>query len=304
MNGNRILAIDVGQTGFRVRVDDGRTIESPLGVHALTGDAEVRALAARLLEHIPTEGEFSAVGIGLSGFVEGSPAPAALAAEIHARLQPRRTVVAADAVTAFLGTVGPRPGTIAICGTGVAALGVGLSGRPRRIDARGYLLGDFGSGFWLGQRGLHAALDAAEGRGEPTVLTAASRRLGTPEDIYHDAMSSAPAPRYVAGFAPDVLRAAADGDVVASRIVQEAADEIARSIRSARIADGPIGLTGGLARSQTYVTAVRDALQRLDLAPEEFIVRPDAALDGARLVADESSSRSAFAGLIAVKESE
>ena len=135
-------------------------------------------------------------------------------------------------------------------------------------------------------------------RGDPR------RRLGTPEDIYHDAMSSAPAPRYVAGFAPDVLRAAADGDVVASRIVQEAADEIARSIRSARIADGPIGLTGGLARSQTYVTAVRDALQRLDLAPEEFIVRPDAALDGARLVADESSSRSAFASLIAVKESE
>ncbi|WP_457100778.1 N-acetylglucosamine kinase [Microbacterium sp. P5_E9] len=298
------LAVDIGQTGLRLRVADGDVVESPVGVNALTGDAQVQALAARIADQLPSTASFDAIGIGLSGYVEGSPAPAALAAEVHKRLQPRLTVVAADAVTAFLGTVGPHPGTVAICGTGVAALGVGSSGLPRRIDARGYLLGDFGSGFWLGQHGLQAALDAIEGRGEFTALARASMRLGTPEDIYHDAMSSTPPPRYVAGFAPDVLRAAEDGDEVAQRILEEAADQLALTIRSARVDDGPIGLTGGLTRSETFVSAVYRALDHLGLHPAPFIVRSDAALDGARVVAEEPDIRPAFAGLIAIEESE
>lgn len=301
---SRTLAVDVGQTGLRLRVAGGDVIESPLGVNALTDDTQVRSLAAAIAAHVPSGESFSAVGVGLSGYAEGSPAPAALAADLHARFQPRTTVVAADAVTAFLGTLGPRPGTVAICGTGVAALGVGASGPARRVDARGYLLGDFGSGFWLGQRGLHAALDAIEGRGEATVLARASMRLGTPQDIYHDAMSSIPAPQYVAGFAPDVLAAAAGGDALAQRILEEGADHLARTIGSARVGDGPIGLTGGLTRSTVFVDAVRRSLRSHDLHPTEFIVQADGALHGARVMAEDRSIRPAFAGLIAVKESQ
>lgn len=303
------LAVDVGQTGFRLWLGDARAgtaeiVESPLGVAALIDSNTVRALVQRIVDHLPDGWSPSRVGVGLSGFVEGSEAPGALAVELHGRLRPQSTVVAADAVTAFLGTVGARPGTVAICGTGVAALGVGPSGPPRRVDARGYLLGDFGSGFWLGQRGLQAALDAMEGRGEPTALARSSMRLGAPRDIYHGAMGSVPAPKFVAGFAPDVLHAAAGGDPVARRIVDAAGDQLARTIRAARIADGPIGLTGGLTRSGIYVDAVHAALLRLDIEPEEILVVPDASIDGARIVAEDTHIRSVFAGLIEVKESE
>lgn len=298
------LAVDIGQTGFRLRIADGEVIHSPLGVDALTGDAQVRALAVRIADHVPAGESFTEVGIGLSGYVDGSPAPAALAADVHARLGARTTVVAADAVTAFLGTIGPRPGTVAICGTGVAALGIGSGGAVRRVDARGFLLGDFGSGFWLGQRGLQAALDAIEGRGEATALARATMRLGSPQDIYHDAMGSSPAPKYIAGFAPDVLDAAADGDAVAHRILAEAADQLAVTIRTAHLSEGPIGLTGGLTRAGGYVVAVRSALERLGLDTTDLIVKADAALDGARVIAEHPHIRSAFVGLIAVKESE
>lgn len=297
------LAVDIGQTGFRLRIADGEVVQSPLGVDALTSDSQVRSLAARIADHVPAGASFTDVGIGLSGYVEGSPAPAALAADIQDRLKARSTIVAADAVTAFLGTIGPRPGTVAICGTGVAALGVGVEGPARRVDARGYLLGDLGSGFWLGQRGLQAALDAIEGRGEATVLAYSSTRLGSPEDIYHDAMSSTPAPKYIAGFAPDVLDAADDGDAVARRILQDAADHLALTIRTARVSDSAIGLTGGLTRSATYVTSVRSALERLGLRTNDLTVEADAALDGARIIAENPHIRSAFVGLIAVKES-
>jgi N-acetylglucosamine kinase-like BadF-type ATPase len=303
------LAVDIGQTGFRLLLNDDRAgtaqvVESPLGVEALTGSTDVGALAQRIVDHVPRDWSPSCVGVGLSGFVEGSEAPAALAAGLHERLRPRSTVVAADAVTAFLGTIGARPGTVVICGTGVAALGVGPSGTVRRIDARGYLLGDFGGGFWLGQRGLHAALDAIEGRGEPTALARSSMRLGGPREIYHGAMGSTPAPKFIAGFAPDVLDAAAGGDPVARHILDAGADQLALTIRTARIADGPVGLTGGLTRSAIYVDAIHAALLRLDVEAGELLVVPDASLAGARIVAEDMHIRSAFAGFIEVKESE
>ncbi|WP_096714138.1 N-acetylglucosamine kinase [Microbacterium sp. SZ1] len=296
------LAVDVGQTGFRLRVDDGDVVGSSLGVTALTDGDHVRALARRISDRVPTAARPARIGVGLSGFVEGSDAPAALAALLHESLGARRVVIAADAVTAFLGTVGARLGTVAICGTGTAALGIGADTPPRRIDARGYLLGDFGSGFWIGQRGLQAALDAQEGRGEPTTLSDRTRRLGSAADIYIQAMGSTPPPKFVAEFAPDVLAAAGEGDAVALDIVRAAAAELARTIRAARIAVGPVGLTGGLVRSPLFVREVRAALGRADVPADELLVRADAALEGARVVAEDVTIRSAFAGLIAVKE--
>ncbi|WP_435748518.1 N-acetylglucosamine kinase [Microbacterium sp. PMB16] len=298
----RTLAVDVGQTGCRLRLGDGDIVEAPLGVTALTSDQHVQSLARTIVDLVPDGAQPDSVGVGLSGFVDGSPAPGQLAELLHAHLGVRRAVVAADAVTAYLGTVGPRAGTVVICGTGVAALGVSATQEHRRIDARGYLLGDFGGGSWIGQRGLQAALDALEGRGEATSLAAASARLGSPADIYHGAMSSIPAPQYIAAFAPDVIRAADHGDAVALGILTDAADQLAVTIRAARIDAGPVGLTGGLTRARSFVTAVRAALDRRGVELDEFLVEPDAALAGARSVAEDAPIRSAFAGLIAVKE--
>lgn len=299
---NGILAVDVGQTGFRVRLDDGDVEEAPLGVTALTDATHVRALVRRIAAHVPSGVEVTRVGVGLSGFVDGSDAPHSLAEQLRRSLDAVSVVVAADAVTAFLGTIGARSGTVVICGTGVAALGIDVGSAPRRIDARGYLLGDVGSGFWIGQRGLQSALDALEERGEPTLLAEFSGRLGTPADIYHQAMGSVPPPKFVAAFAPDVFRAANAGDAVALAIVRSAADELARTIRAARISAGPIGLTGGLVRAPLFVDEVRAALVRLEMPADDIVVHADAALAGARIIADDVNIRSAFAGLIAVKE--
>ncbi|GAB3601607.1 hypothetical protein GCM10027408_36410 [Microbacterium tumbae] len=296
------LAVDVGQTGFRLRIDDGDLEEVSLGVTALTDDARVGALAQRIAGLVPPDARIERAGVGLSGFVVDSDAPHILADELRQSLGIRSVVVAADAVTAFLGTVGARPGTVAICGTGVAALGIGTGVPPRRIDARGYLLGDFGSGFWIGQRGLQAALDAREGRGEWTALAVSSERLGTPAEIYLEAMGSTPPAKFVAEFAPDVIRAAEGGDAAAAGIVRSAAEELARTIRAARISAGPIGLTGGLARAPLFVAEIRAALVRLGIPVDDLLVEADAALDGARVVAEDTTIRPAFAGLIAVKE--
>lgn len=297
-----VLAVDIGQTGFRLCWEGERAIEVPQGVNALTSPERIQALASQIASHVPASVQPMRIGIGLSGFVDGSAAPHELAASVHSEVRPRETVVAADAVTAYLGTLGPREGTVVICGTGVAALGAGTSGLPRRVDARGYLLGDFGSGFWIGQRGLHAALDAAEGRGPETALSRAAAQLGSPKDIYHAAMSSDPAPKYVASFARAVLEAGESGDAVALQIVHAAAEEIVKTIRATGPARRPVGLTGGLTRSSLFLRAVSQALGAARIGPSELVVRPDAALEGARIVAETSAVRQMFAGLITVVE--
>lgn len=294
----RVLAVEI-----RVPVADERRVRGREVIEAFE-DEPAGAVAAVASARACFEAHLKRVLVSalVAGFVERSNAPHALADQLRQSLDAASVVVAADAVTAFLGTVGARPGTVVICGTGIAALGIAADAAPRRIDARGYLLGDFGSGFWIGQRGLQAALDALEARGEPTSLSEFSGRLGTPADIYLQAMGSTPPPKFVAEFAPDVIRAATEGDVVALAILTAAADELARTIRAARISDGPIGLTGGLVRAPLFVDEIRAALARIDVPSQDILVQADAALEGARIIAHDTTIRPAFAGLIAVKE--
>lgn len=297
-----VLAVDVGQTGIRASRGE-EVIEREGGVLPLTDDNRVIALVERIEDLASELGDMDVLGVGYSGFVEGSPAAVTLAQTLLRRVAVRAVVVAADAVTAHLGTVGLHAGTTIICGTGVAALGSDGAGHWKRIDARGYLLGDFGSGFWIGQRGIQAALDALEGRGKRTMLVEASRQLGSPADIYQASMASVPPPRYLAGFAPSVLSSAEQGDEVSRAIVAEAADHLARSIDAAHIADGPVGLTGGLMRSKVLVDELAAALETRHGRASDLIVIPDAAIQGARLLAEHyESAQSIFPGLIAVEE--
>ena len=52
------------------------------------------------------------------------------------------------------------------------------------VDGDGWLLGDDGSGFWIGRSAVRAALRMADGRGRPTVLAGwVGRTLGLPVDV-------------------------------------------------------------------------------------------------------------------------
>src|SRR5215217_1934342 len=52
------------------------------------------------------------------------------------------------------------------------AVGRDAAGRNARAGGHGYLLGDEGSGYWIGREAVRAALRAADGTGPPTVLAA------------------------------------------------------------------------------------------------------------------------------------
>ena len=125
-----------------------------------------------------------------------------------------------------------------------------MSGEARhRIGGYGYLFGDHGSGYHIGNCGIQAALAAADGSGPDTMLRRlVDEKAGAtfPENLaafYKGGKS------YIASFAPLVTEAFERGDAVAARILHDSMALFSRQITAAAgmvKATDPVVLTGGL----------------------------------------------------------
>lgn len=250
------VGIDGGQTALRVAVDargpvataEGFTWQAPDPVGAVltaVGHAwdDVAGAAPPAVD---------VVHCGMTGSPSDPDQRERFAAAVADVLGAREVRVSADLVTAHAGALVDGHGVAVSVGTGVIALGVDVaSGATTRVDGWGYLIGDAGSAFAIGRAGLEAVFRAEDGRGRPTRLrTQAERRFGPlaqlPRRVYRSPTTVAD----VAGFAPDVLTAAA-ADPVAQRIVEAAAAELARTAAAAarifpRGSSVPLAPTGRL----------------------------------------------------------
>jgi len=293
-----VLAVDAGQTSIRASVGARAPgVRHPL----LPGEDE--ALAAGIAAALgPVRGDVLCVG--LSGFVPHAPEMRDLAQALRERFEAQRVVLASDAVTGYLGALGPRPGVVVAAGTGSVTLGVDGRGRVALVDGTGHLLDDAGSAFAIGRGGLVSALRAADGReGSEALRARAERAFGPLERLPATVYAAASPARAVAAFAPEVADAARDGDPVAEALWERAAADLAdAALAAARTAIGPrapadvVG-TGGL-------FAVRDLLEapftrRLgERAPWLRVLAPAAdGLDGAAQLARPEVPPS-FPGLV------
>lgn len=266
------LSIDAGQSGMRVRLRlaDGSVRESSRpGVRT---DSDVIAQLAAAIGDIAAEAgtELAAANVGTSG-VDFHPGLAGRLKGLVPALGGAPVRVAHDSVTGYLGAAGTELGVATAVGTGVVTLGVGATG-VHRVDGWGYLLGDSGSGFWIGRAGLEAAMRAHDGRGEATVLLDDLKALfGDPAGAYLRIQADPDRVRSVASFARVVLDAAEAGDAAALAVAMHAADELYASMDAAlrqagfAAADSPVAYwTGGVVRSQVLSQALgrRFAAQR------------------------------------------
>src|SRR5581483_2138299 len=81
------------------------------------------------------------------------------------------------------GAVGPGghgPGGVGVGGAGPGGGAWSFDSAVACVDGWGHLLGDAGSGFWIGRRGLDAALRAHDGRrgGSPVLARLVERDIG------------------------------------------------------------------------------------------------------------------------------
>ncbi|MGW1627949.1 N-acetylglucosamine kinase [Streptomyces anthocyanicus] len=187
-----------------------------------------------------------AAGLATLGDALRAELPGALARELGVRT----VALVADAVTAYVGALGPRAGAVVAAGTGLIAVGTDLT-RWRRADGWGHLLGDCGGGAWIGRAGLEAALRAHDGRegGSAPLLARAEERFGPAAGLPAQVYPRPDRPAVLASFAPEVAACAAT-DPVAAEILGAAARHLADSAAAVCPSAGEplVAVTGGLTR--------------------------------------------------------
>jgi glucosamine kinase len=229
------LAIDIGQTGSRlllVGADGHREVwESAAGRAGADPEEALIAAVAEVAGRLPA---LDTLAAGLTG-LQGRAGRARDVLERVAPLAPaRRVVIADDALTSYLGAIGLRPGVVVAAGTGAVALATDGASRHGRVDGWGYLVGDLGSGFWIGRRGLESALRALDGRaGSPRLLSLARETFGDLGLLPQRLAADPDRVRRVALFAEPVALAAHEGDDDAVRIWAEAAGLLAEAAAAA-----------------------------------------------------------------------
>lgn len=292
-----IVAIDGGQSQSRIAVQaDGKPNASHTAAGLYYGgDGDGLRTIARMLDGVgavltqhPPLPRIDTFVLALSGMPSGRRQRALVAAEVTARFGPRRQLITSDLPAAYAGAIGLGPGAVLSVGSGTIALGADGHGQVHTTGGGGALLGDDGSAYWIGLRGLRQAWRAHTGRaGSADLLQRAARQYGPVNGLPSRLRGSQNPVSEVAGFAPGVVDAARAGDGAAVRILREAADHLADMLGCVVTATFPapehkcqVSWSGRLLRlsalHELFAAAVRKRLPSVDLRP------PDGtALDGA-----------------------
>ncbi|MEW5799819.1 MAG: BadF/BadG/BcrA/BcrD ATPase family protein [Bacteroidota bacterium] len=153
------------------------------------------------------------------------------AAKKKSKLQ--NVIIESDARIALEGAFKGEEGIILIAGTGSIAFGKDAKGKIHRVGGWGRILGDEGSGFYIGRLGLTAVTHHLDGRGEKTKLTSMiAKKFGLNDQtaiinaVYKNGFD-------VASVAPLVLEAASKKDRVCLLIVEQAAVMLAEHVKVA-----------------------------------------------------------------------
>ena len=197
-----VIGLDAGGTRTRAvlaAAEDGRVLGESTGGpgNAMTVPAPQLTdhLAEALARVVPEEARGRVVAV-TGGFAGATAASAQDPGTVKARTALtealRRLAIPADRVgvcsdieAAFAAAPGtPSDGLALVAGTGAVAMRITARHATTTVDGDGWLLGDEGSGFWIGRSAVRAALRMADGRGGPTVLAAwVGHALGLPADV-------------------------------------------------------------------------------------------------------------------------
>ncbi|MCA1644913.1 MAG: hypothetical protein LC797_05375 [Chloroflexi bacterium] len=155
-----------------------------------------------------------------------------LSVELSARFPQADVRISNDALIALWGGLAGQDGVAVLAGTGSIALARAADGREGRAGGWGYLLGDEGSGYWLGREAVAAYLRMLEGRASASVLTrliatALGRQAQSVPQLIAWLNADQSQVWRLANLAPLVSQAAAAGEPLARDILSRAAEALA-----------------------------------------------------------------------------
>ena len=195
-----------------------------------------------------------------------------------------KIMVVPDSINAlYSGTFG-KPGMVQISGTGSITYGINQRKEQGRVGGWGYLLGDEGSGYDVGRKGIQAALQFEDGRGPETMLLTMllkSYQINSGRELIDKIYHSENPRLEISRNSKLVFEAFEKDDPVSRLILRNVADGIGQSIRALDQKlfkkDGKVDvvLCGGLFSNTTILPGLlQDALinypKRLSLITPEL----------------------------------
>jgi len=260
-----LLAVDAGGTSTRAVVVDpaGRCLgyaQAGRGNPTAVGSAIAAVSVAESVSGALLRAQVPSARIGLVVLAMAGAGSTPVAPEIRRRLEriglEVPLVLESDLLATYFSGSHLPDGYAVIAGTGAGAIRVEGGRQAAVADGLGWLLGDEGSGFWIGRRVVRAALADLDGRGPSTELTplllarlgvrgpsAAGDRetiMALVRELY------AGPPVRLADYAGLVFEV--DADETADGILDDAAAALVRTLAAVRAptVSGPIVLGGGI----------------------------------------------------------
>lgn len=171
---------------------------------------------------------------GIGTVYTSMPGPAQILVDyVREKAPGAQHVILGEGMMGLLAGACTDEGFAALAGTGSDVFYEGPAGHMA-IGGWGMMLGDEGSGGYIGQRGLMSVIYAHEGRGPATLLSDLMFEwMDVPpgtrvERLLREKVYQNPSPRSVlASFAPYVSRAADAGDAIAIGIAEDAGRQLA-----------------------------------------------------------------------------
>ncbi len=172
---------------------------------------------------------------------------------------PERIGVDHDCRVALAGGLSGRPGIVQIAGTGTSCFGMNAAGQSWRAGGWGPLIDDEGSSYWLGIQAMRAAALAYDGRGPATLLSekvAERLQLKEMNDLMNRLYAAEMSRTEIAGLAPLVYQAAAQGDAAALQLIRQGCEAMADCVltvaRKLGMEDGEceLAVTGGMTKAR------------------------------------------------------
>lgn len=182
-----LIGADVGGTTTRVAVADAANgavlgmVQQPSGnpnvVGLNTAAHRIRTAVSQALEQAPgVTRDVAASNVcsgvfGMSGYATARTAGLDFARACCPEEVPVTPRIVSDFAVAYSSATPAAHGYVTIAGTGAGAAEIDQAEIIRRRDGWGWLLGDQGSGFWLGREAIRAALRDLERAGNAGLRT-------------------------------------------------------------------------------------------------------------------------------------
>jgi len=260
------LCVDGGQTKTAISLldEEGKTIEfwreGPLTTPSKPGAADnlravVRSACEELGRRLERSGGASpeAACLSLTGYHEGDEFVPLLVKEEVRRVVPglERIHVIPDYVGNWAAATAGEPAIMVLSGGGAVAYGRDASGHSARSGGWGHLLGDEGSGYWIGLEAIKVVFRAHDGMVPKTSLEAEMMQrfeVAYVRDLMNKVYSGEISEPDIAGLVPVVDALARQGDETSMRIMERGAAHLMKLavVLLEQLGELPVFLSGGV----------------------------------------------------------